>query len=126
VFETSRESKRASSRFLIFLLFYLLLSQTSCPSTETKKRAPLSPTAFFLRLEQSCGLPGQSDVFIHVEGDDVLEGELTGLVELDQVSVDTDWGGTGGESENEGLGGSGGELLDALLDILGCKKESMG
>lgn len=64
-------------------------------------------------------LPGQSDVFIHVEGDDVLEGELAGLVELDQVSVDTNRGRTGGKSENEGLGGSGSELLDALFDVLG-------
>ena len=63
-------------------------------------------------------LPGQSDVFIHVEGDDVLERKLAGLVELDQVSVDTNGRRTGGESENEGLGGSGSELLDALLDVL--------
>lgn len=63
-------------------------------------------------------LPGQSDVFVHVEGDDVLEGKLASLVELDEVSVDTNGGRTGGKSENEGLGGSGSELLDALLDVL--------
>lgn len=67
----------------------------------------------------SSPLPGQSNVFIHVEGDDVLEGELASLVELDEVSVDTDGGGTGGETQDEGLGSSGGELLDALLDVLG-------
>lgn len=64
-------------------------------------------------------LPGQSDVFIHVEGDDVLERKFASLVELDQVSVDTNGRRTGGESENEGLGGSGSKLLNALLDVLG-------
>lgn len=65
-------------------------------------------------------LPGQSNVFIHVEGDDVLEGELASLVELDEVSVNTDGGGAGGETQDEGLGSSGSELLDAFLDVLGC------
>ena len=50
----------------------------------------------------------------------MLEGEFTGLVKLDQVSVNTDGGGTGGESKNKRLGSSGSELLDALLDVLGC------
>lgn len=49
----------------------------------------------------------------------MLEGELASLVELDEVSVDTDGGGTGRETQDEGLGSSGGELLDALLDVLG-------
>lgn len=50
----------------------------------------------------------------------MLEGELASLVELDEVSVDTDGGGAGGETQDEGLGSSGRELLDALLDVLGC------
>ena len=41
-------------------------------------------------------------------------------MELDEVSVNTDGGGAGGETQDEGLGSSGGELLDALLDVLRC------
>lgn len=41
-------------------------------------------------------------------------------MELDEVSVNTDGGGAGGETQDEGLGSSGSELLDALLDVLGC------
>lgn len=66
-------------------------------------------------------LPWESNVFIHVEGDDVLEGELTGLMELDKVSVNTHRGRPGGKSKNERLGGRGSKLLNTLLDVLGCK-----
>ncbi len=43
------------------------------------------------------------EVFVEVEGDDVLEGEIFFLVEADEFGVDGDGGGSGGEAEDGGL-----------------------
>lgn len=45
---------------------------------------------------------GEADVLVHVEGDDMLEGELAGLDERDEVLVRRDGRGTRGEAEHEG------------------------
>ncbi|KFY19981.1 hypothetical protein V493_07778 [Pseudogymnoascus sp. VKM F-4281 (FW-2241)] len=52
-------------------------------------------------------------VFVHVEGDDILEGDAAGFVGGDEESVDDDWAGAGGEAEDEGLRGGGVEVFDS-------------
>ena len=45
---------------------------------------------------------GQADVLGHVEGDDMLEGELAGLDKLHEVLVRRDGRGACGKPEHEG------------------------
>lgn len=75
-------------------------------------------STFLLWLVLDC-LPGKSDVFVHVECDDMLEGELASLVELDQVPVDSNGRGTCRKSKDKRLGRSRVEFPDTLLDVLG-------
>ena len=62
-------------------------------------------------------LDRQADVFVHVEGDDVPEGKLAGLVHADQLGVGLDRGGAGREAEDEGFGGPGGFRTDRIRDV---------
>lgn len=55
----------------------------------------------------------------HVEGDDIGEGDAAFVVGCDEVAVDEDWGGTGWETEDEGVGGGGCEVVDAVWDVSG-------
>lgn len=72
-------------------------------------------------------LPGQTNVFVHIEGNYVLEAKFTSLVELNQLLVSTDGRGTGRETQNERTLSRGLELVDTLLDIVGYHaKLSMG
>jgi hypothetical protein len=64
-------------------------------------------------------LPGQTDVFIHVESDNVLEAKFTSLEELNQLLVGANRGGTSRETQNERTFSRGLELVDALFDIVG-------
>ena len=64
-------------------------------------------------------LLGEVDVLVHVEGDDVPEGDLAGLVEGDQFPVHSQGGTAGGAAEFEGLFGGGVGLVDAFGHIVG-------
>lgn len=64
-------------------------------------------------------LPGQTNIFVHIEGNYVLEAKFTSLVELNQLLVSTDGRGTGRETQNERTLSRGLELVDTLLDIVG-------
>lgn len=49
----------------------------------------------------------EADVLVHVEGDDVLEGDFAILVLLDKVLVDDFWTASCWETEDEGFLGCG-------------------
>jgi len=59
---------------------------------------------------------GEADVLVHVEGDDVLEGDGAFAVVLDEFLVGFDGGAAGGEAEDEGTVLGGLEFVDALDD----------
>ena len=63
---------------------------------------------------------GQTDILVHVEGDDVLERHLTGTVGLDEGIVHTYGRGTCGKAQNELVIGRRVELVDTLNDMIGC------
>ncbi len=52
----------------------------------------------------------------HVEGHDILEGDLARAVALDQDLVDDLGAGAGGQTQHEGLGLGGLERLDAAWE----------
>jgi len=60
-----------------------------------------------------------ADVFVHVEGNHVLEGNLAFLVETHQLLISTNGRGTGRQTKDEGFLGRGLESLDALHDMVG-------
>ena len=62
----------------------------------------------------------EGEVFVHVEGVDVREGEETVAVEGDEVLIDFERGGAGGEAQDEGAGDGGGEGGDAVENVVGC------
>ena len=66
---------------------------------------------------------GQVDVLVHVEGDDVLEGELAGLDELDEVLVGRDGGRARGQAEHERLLGRRREVLYPVCARASCMRE---
>ena len=47
-------------------------------------------------------LAGQTNVLVHIEGYHILEGDLAGLILLDQALVNTQRRGTGGQTQDEG------------------------
>jgi len=63
-------------------------------------------------------LLGQSDVLVHVESDDVLEGNLAGLVHLNEVLVEAQGRGTRGAAQLEGLLGGGVGSVNLCSNIL--------
>ena len=70
-------------------------------------------------------LHGKADILVHVEGNDVLEGQLTGLDHAHEFGVGVQRGGTGGEAQHEGLVGTGGLLLDLGGDIVGSPEAAV-
>lgn len=60
---------------------------------------------------------GDADVFVHVEGYDILEGDAAGFVGGDEEAVDDNWAGAGGEAEDEGVLRGGVEVFDS---VCGC------
>lgn len=70
---------------------------------------------------------GQTNVLVHVEGDDMLEREFTILYKLDEVLVSGYGRGAGGKPEDERLLGGGLEVVDAELRMrFRLKCESIG
>ncbi len=61
-------------------------------------------------------LAGKAYVLVHVEGDDVLKGNFSGLVLLDQALVNTQRGGTGGQTQDEGTVSL--VIVDGIGDML--------
>jgi hypothetical protein len=64
-------------------------------------------------------LPGQTDVFVHVEGNNVLEAKLARLEELDKLLVCTNRRRTSGKTENKRTFSRRLELVNTLLHIVG-------
>ena len=60
----------------------------------------------------------KSHILVHVEGDDVLEGDLSGVIHLDEFLVGAYRGGTCGESEHERSFGNLCLGPDGLCDVL--------
>lgn len=60
---------------------------------------------------------GDADVLVHVEGDDVLEGDAAGFVGGNEEAVDGDWAGAGGEAEDERVRGGGVEVFDSVWGV---------
>jgi hypothetical protein len=58
-----------------------------------------------------------SDVFVHVEGNDILEGDLVGFVCGDELLVYLDWGGAGWQTEDEWVGGRWVVGVDAVWEM---------
>ena len=61
---------------------------------------------------------GDADVFVHVEGDDIFEGDAAFFVGGDEEAVDGDGAGAGGEAEDEGVRGGGVEVFDSVWGVL--------
>lgn len=57
---------------------------------------------------------GDVDVFVHVEGYDVLEGDSSLVICLDEILIYQDRRGTGWEAEDERVLGCGVEVVDAV------------
>ena len=55
----------------------------------------------------------QTYIFVHIEGNDILEGNLTGFVQANQFLVCSDRGPSGRKTENERLVGNSSLGLDA-------------
>lgn len=55
-----------------------------------------------------------TDIFVHVEGGNVLEGEAALLVKLDELAVHAERRAAGGQAQHEVAVGAGRELIDAL------------
>lgn len=60
----------------------------------------------------------QADVLVHVEGDDISEGECSCLDELDEMFVGGDGRGSGGETKDKLSGRGGCEFVDAMRDVV--------
>ena len=58
---------------------------------------------------------GNADVFIHIEGYDMFEGDATGFVGFDEELVDTFWTASCRQAEDEGALRSRGEVIDAFF-----------
>ena len=65
-------------------------------------------------------LDRESHIFVHIEGNDVLETDQPFLVQLNQVRVKTQRGTTGGATQHEGMVGGGFEVVDSLCHIVCC------
>ena len=63
---------------------------------------------------------GQSYVLVHVEGEDVLEGDAPCLVGLYESAVHANGATAGGQAKNKGMLGCGLGGIDAADDVLGC------
>ena len=61
---------------------------------------------------------GKAYILVHVEGNDVLEGDLTCLIHSHQLIVNADGGRTGGKAQNEGSVFL--VRLDLSRNIIGC------
>ena len=62
---------------------------------------------------------GKPDVLVHVERNDILEGDLSGLVQRDQLFVCRQRGRTRRQSQYEGASGRL-FLVDLLYDVARC------
>ena len=71
-------------------------------------------------------LLGEADVLVHVEGDDMLEGELALLDEADEVLVGGDRGGASGEAEDEGFVRGGSKVVDPGWRLLDGVQRRLG
>jgi len=60
-----------------------------------------------------------ANILVHVEGDDVLEGNLPGLVGLHQLLVHPQWSSASGKTQDKHLTRARVEGIDPLDDILG-------
>jgi len=45
----------------------------------------------------------EGNLAYHVESNDIFKGDFAGFVFLDEDFIDADWGGTGRETEDEGV-----------------------
>jgi hypothetical protein len=61
---------------------------------------------------------GKTYIFVHVEGDDVLERNLTGTVGLDESIIHADGRRTRGKAEYEFVVGGGVETVDTFDDVV--------
>lgn len=55
-----------------------------------------------------------TDVLVHVEGSDVLEGDAAFLIKLDELPIHAERRAPGGQAQHEVASGPGRELADAL------------
>lgn len=65
-------------------------------------------------------LRGQPDIFVHVEGGDMLEAHFAGAVKVDELVVDAYRRRSGGQTQGEETIVRGLELVDSLLYIVSC------
>lgn len=61
----------------------------------------------------------QTDILVHIEGNDILEAELAGLHHADEFGVSLDRRGAGAQAEHEGRVGARGFLTDFVSDVTG-------
>ena len=62
---------------------------------------------------------GKADILVHVEGDDVLEGNLACGAHACKLVIGTYGGGTGGKAQNEGFVRTRGLFADAVCNVAG-------
>ena len=67
---------------------------------------------------------GDANIFVHVEGHDVFEGDAAGFVGFDEQFVDAFWTASCGQAEDEGTVFSGGEVIYALFVRVSCQLSS--
>ena len=65
-------------------------------------------------------LNGKSHIFVHIEGDDILETDQPFLVQLDKMLIETQRRASSGAAKHKGMLGSGFEVVDSLCHIVGC------
>ena len=64
-------------------------------------------------------LDRQAYILVHVEGDDILEGNLSVAVHTDEFIVRIDGGGTGRQTQDKGFIGNSGFGLDGGNNVAG-------
>ena len=68
----------------------------------------------------------QAHILVHVEGNDILEGNFTGLDHADQLGVGFNRGAAGAETDHERLVGASGFLIDFGCDVMGGPERTLG
>ena len=68
----------------------------------------------------------QAYILVHVEGDDVFEGEFPGFDHADEFCIGFNGGGTGAKTNDERLAGAGCFFFDFGCDVVGSPQRTLG
>ena len=77
------------------------------------EQVPVHETVVTLRMALR-----EADIFVHVEGNDILETEFSGLDHADQFGIGFNRSGPGAEPEDEGFAGAGRLFADLAGNVM--------